>query len=205
MPEHWPTRASPRTHTVHGVSEVIGDAFPSSVRAAISEVVAELPPTRFEPAGRFAVFVEHEKLDIPERIYNPEISEDVTAQWSELNRAVYACLYTRHHDGHTRQRHLRSILSLSETWVAPFVIRLIGEYVIEILAEIQEGLSDLESQGARRTLYGTFVAANPDFMALTSARVISYWSCYYRFDYPRFADYPGSQLISLLRSASAEN
>ena len=187
------------------MSNVIYNAFPSSVRVAVSEVVAELPPAQFEPIGRFVVFVEHEKLGIPERIYNPEISEDATETWSQLNRSVYACLYTRHHDGHTRQRYLKSILSLSEPWVAPFVIRLIGEYVIEIVDDIREGLSDLESQEARRTQYATFVAANPSFMDLISARVVSYWNCYYRFDYPNFADYPGSQLISLLRSESAKS
>lgn len=184
------------------MSDVIRGAFPSSVACAISEVIAELPPTRLEPVGGFEVFVENENVKIPERIYNPEISEDVTTRWSQLNRNVYACLYTRHHDGHTRQRHVRSILSLPETWVAPFVIRLIGEYVVEILAEIQEGLSDLGSHDARRTQYATFVSGNPSFMDLISARVISYWNCYYRFDYPDPADYPGSQLISLLRSAS---
>jgi len=186
------------------VSDYIRDAFPSSVRAAISEVVAELPPARL-PGRRFEVLVENEKLYIPERIYNPEISKDVTAQWSGLNRAVYACLYTRHHDGHTRQRHLRSILSLSEGYVAPFVIRLVGEYVIEILVDIQEGLSDLESHESRRMQYATFVAANPSFMDLISARVVSYWNCYYRSDYLDLADYPGFQVISLLRSASAKN
>ena len=181
------------------------DALPSAVRAAVSKVVAELPPAQWEPAGRFAVVVEGEKLEIPERIYNPEISNDVTERWSRVERNVYACLYTRHHDGHTRQRHLRSILSLSETWVPPFVIRLIGEYVIEILADIRAGLSDLEAHGTpRRAQYATFVAATPNFMALMSARVISYWHSYDRFDYPSLADYPGSQRISMLRRAPAQ-
>ena len=105
----------------------------------------------------------------------------------------------------TRGNGAESISGLSDAWVPPFVIRLIGEYVIEILADIRAGLSDLEAHGtAHRTQYATFVAADPNFMALISARVISYWNCYYRFDYPSFADYPGFQLISILRRAPAQ-
>jgi hypothetical protein len=179
-------------------------AFPSSIWPSVLNVVAELPRTRrSEPSGRFTVSVEGEGVR-PERIYNAELPRDVTSRWERAERNVYACLYTRHHDGYTRQRHLRSIVNRSEPWVAPFVVRLIGEYVVEILHDIQTGLPDLETAGsAHRTQYATFAAANPGFMALTAARVTSYWDCYYRHDYPRLSDYPGFQLISSLRRIAA--
>ena len=121
-----------------------------------------------------------------------------------LERDVYACLYTRHHNGYVRQRHLRSIVGISHPWVVPFVVQLIGEYVLEIVADIREGLSDLDVPGSsQRAQYAVFVAANPGFLDLTSSRVVSYWNCYYRFEYPQLSEYPGFQLISSLRRAPA--
>src|SRR5262245_55902502 len=103
-------------------------AFPSSIRPAVAKVTAELPTPTLEPAGRFTVLVEGEPVTIPERIYFPELPPEITSRWGQVERNVYACLYSRHHDGYTRQRHLRILVKLSEPWVAPFVVRLIGEY-----------------------------------------------------------------------------
>lgn len=35
-------------------------------------------------------------------------------------------LYTRHHDGHVRQRHLARIIEVTDSWIVPFVVQLIG-------------------------------------------------------------------------------
>jgi hypothetical protein len=40
-------------------------------------------------------------------------------------------------------------------------------------------------------------------METTASRVVSYWNCYYRRAYPRFATYPGAVLIARLRAAAA--
>jgi hypothetical protein len=77
---------------------------------------------------------------------------------------------------------------------------------LEIVIDIQKGLTDLEVAGsAQRAQYGAFLAANPDFLDLTSQRVVSYWNCYYRYRYPKLSDYPGFALISSLRAAGAEH
>ena len=180
-------------------------AFPASLKVVVGEAVLLMPAGAYEPAGRFCVHVEGD-VEIPERIYNPEPEPDREKALAADCRQVLACLYTRHHDGHVRQRRLNEVIHLTEAWVAPFVIRLIGEYVVEILDDIRKGLSALEVAGSlHRAQYAAFGAANPEFLELTSQRVVSYWNCYYRSQYPRLSDYPGFQLMSSLKRAAAEH
>jgi hypothetical protein len=95
---------------------------------------------------------------------------------------ILRCLYTRHHDGFVRQRAVEGLLQAKQPWVVPFVVRLVGEYVLEIVETIAAGL-DLSDAGTRQ-LYGEFVATNPAFMMLTRQRATSYWSVYYRDRFP---------------------
>lgn len=163
-----------------------------------------MPVGALEPARSFAVRVEGEDVEIPYRIYNPEPPRRRTDALVGTRRDVLASLYTRHHDGHVRQRQLRRIVHLTHAWVAPFVVQLIGEYVVEILLDIQEALRELDVEDSpQRHQYGTFVADNPAFVDLTAQRVLSYWNCYYRYAYPEREDYPGFSLISSLRRAGA--
>jgi hypothetical protein len=101
---------------------------------------------------------------------------------------ILHCLYSRHGDGMVRQRHLEQIIPSGEPWVVPFVVQLVGEYVLEILQAIRNGVPDLATPGsAPRLLYGEFVARNPSFFARTERRVVSYWSCYHRHQYPAYS------------------
>jgi hypothetical protein len=187
------------------VSVALEAAFPRSLREAAQDAALVLPSPAHEPARPFTVNVQGEVLQIPERIYNPEPPSELVAGLAEAQAEVLGCLYTRHHDGFVRQRHLRRIIGLSHPWVAPFVVRLIGEYVVEILVEIREGLNELDVSGSRQRMqFGTFIAENPAFFNLTVDRVESYWNCYYRHRYPARSEYPGFLLLRSLRSAAAE-
>ena len=57
---------------------------------------------------------------------------------------------------------------------------------------------------AERRLYGEFITRNPAFFARTERRVVSYWSCYYRWKYPVFGAYPGGALMEAFRAAASE-
>jgi hypothetical protein len=81
------------------------------------------------------------------------------------------CLYTRHHDGYVRQRNLDQVVSAPEAWVVPYVVQLVGEYVVEIIEVIAAALPQLTVRGSpQRALYGRFAADNPAFIDLTAAR-----------------------------------
>ena len=74
---------------------------------------------------------------------------------------ILHCIYSRHHDGFVRQRHIEAVLDSTHPWVIPYVIQLIGEYVIEIVQAVQRSLGDLRTGDPRRAQYRHFVRSNP--------------------------------------------
>jgi len=125
-----------------------------------------------------------EEVLIPSRIYNPAPRR--LGLFRTTNGLISDCLYSRHCDGHIRQRRLVSLLRADEAWVVPFVIQLLGEYVVEILAALQASGDVL--RGAQ---YTEFSEQNPEFVARTKSRIVSYWDCYYRRQFPMISEYPG--------------
>lgn len=117
-----------------------------------------------------------------------------------MQKELVDCLLTRHHDGFVRQKHLERIIRSQNVWIPPFVLRLLGEYVIEIFEVIDRNLGNLNLSP-----YEQFLKANPEFMALTEQRVISYWNAGYGFPgsgkraFTR-GDYIGFRLIRFFKS-----
>jgi len=111
---------------------------------------------------------------------------------------VTAAIYSRHHDGHVRQRALRA-LDCNEPWTAPFVVHLLGEYVIEICADIENfAQRALHGRPAMQASLSAFLGQNSCFAELTRRRAISYWSCYHRALHPSRVTYPGLIALSML-------
>jgi hypothetical protein len=149
------------------------------VRDDAHTVVSGLPNARL--SGSFSVQVDGEPLTIPYRIYSPEPPAGDVSSLSSTQQTLLHCLYTRHHDGFVRQRHLERVLGSDRSWVVPYVVQLVGEYVVEILIAIAERLDVATPGTPERLRYGRFVAENRAFFELTASRVTSYWNCYYRY------------------------
>ncbi|WP_075025745.1 hypothetical protein [Streptomyces mirabilis] len=181
-------------------------AFPAELADDVRAVLAVTPAPRHWPVAPFSVVVQGQQLSIPGRLYNDEPPPELVASLSSRQRQVLHCLYSRHCDGRVRQLHLAQIVSSADPWVVPFVVQLVGEYVLEILVDICDELRDLGAAGdGLRLAYGEFIVANPAFFARTQRRVVSYWSCYYRTAFQSFRGYPGCTLLDLLRSAAADS
>ena len=208
----WPEVPKSKSVRVAPILEAI--PFRESQRADYLALLAVLPNAEFEGPSTFEVRVYDDVLAIPYRIYNAEVPKDVVASLSLTQQMMLHCLFTRHHDGFVRQRHLARLLGAQEPWVVPYVVALIGEYVVEIVHDIEQGLRDLENDDKRRRLYGRFAADNPRFLQLTRSRVASYWSEYHSFAYQnparkhlekadsQRAIYPGFPLMALLQCVS---
>lgn len=104
-------------------------------------------------------------------------------------RQMAQCILTRSTDGFERQTALKEVLPINEPWSIPFVIALIGEYVVEIIDDIYVAVPQFN-----RELVATFIGENPVFYKLTSDRVMSYWNCYYRWQFQR-NDYVGFKFL----------
>ncbi|OQQ20624.1 hypothetical protein B0675_24690 [Streptomyces sp. M41(2017)] len=186
-------------------SNPLTTAFPSELASDAEAVLAVMPASRLQPHASFSVVVADQHVYIPGRLYHDEPPTDAVASLSSRQRQLLHCLYSRHCDGVVRQRHLEKIVASTDPWVVPFVVQLVGEYVVEILVVICDELRDLATPGTRGHLaYGQFIVNNPAFFARTQRRVVSYWSCYYRGTYAIFRGYPGCTLLDLLRSAASD-
>ncbi|MGW7445451.1 hypothetical protein [Kitasatospora sp. NPDC054795] len=180
-------------------------AFPVALADDAEAVLALMPASRLRPAGPFPVVVEGEQVTVPGRLYHDEPSTGAVALLPPRQRQLLHCLYSRHHDGTVRQRHLAEIVGSTDPWVVPFVVQLVGEYVLEILVDIRDELRSLAVPGSPgRLAYGRFLVDNPAFFARTQRRVVSYWSCYHRSTHRDFRAYPGSTVLDLLRSAASD-
>lgn len=135
------------------------------------------------------VSISNEPVYIPCRIYSPE--PKMSSQISDLQRTIISCIYTRHHDGFVREKYLASLFGSSFSWVPPFVLQLVGEYVLEIVTLIHRHIDELDP-----LIYNCFAKENEDFIALTKARAISYWDCYYRWQNWKFRDYAPFQVMN---------
>ncbi|MFJ2307335.1 hypothetical protein [Streptomyces sp. NPDC087787] len=186
-------------------------AFAAELANDAEAVLAVMPGSRLQPHASFSVVVEGQQVSIPERLYNDEPPTDAVASLSPRQRQLLHCLYSRHCDGVVRlnlpldRGHLEKIVGSTDPWVVPFVVQLVGEYVLEILLVICDELRDLATPGTCGHLaYGQFIVDNAAFFARTQRRVVSYWSCYYRGAYASFRGYPGCTLLDLLRSAASD-
>ncbi|MFD7712168.1 hypothetical protein ACFV6E_07835 [Streptomyces sp. NPDC059785] len=180
-------------------------AFPAEFAGDTEAVLALMPASRLQPQASFTVTVEGRQVLIPGRLYNDEPPAEAVASLSSRQRQLLHCLYSRHCDGVVRQRHLLKVVASKDPWVVPFIVQLVGEYVLEILVVIRDELRDLAVPGTcGHRAYGRFLVDNPAFFARTQRRVVSYWNCYYRGVYADFRGYPGCTLLDLLRSAASD-
>lgn len=187
------------------VAHLLAAAFPPRLAGDVRRVLAVIPESVTAPMTPFEVEVQGETVAIPSRVYNEEPGAEHARALSETQQMVLHCLYSRHHDGRVRQRHLERIVASGEPWAVPFVVQSVGGHVLEIITSIAQGLPGLAEPGsAQRRLYGEFIARNPAFFARTERRVVSYWSCYHRREYGAFGTYPGCVLLEAMRAAVVE-
>jgi hypothetical protein len=143
--------------------------------------------------------VNGEPVSIPKRIYNPEPPARLAAELSRTEMLVLASIYTRHHDGFVRQRWLARLLAADQAWAAPFVVQLLGEYVIDICHDIEAfARTETTDPQALHHHLSTFLDDNRAFAALTRQRAISYWSRYYRSLHCSRDTYPALTALSML-------
>jgi hypothetical protein len=172
--------------------------FPARLRPAVRDVLALVATGEMHPPRcAFAVNVDHEALQIPYRLYyRPEVLRRQLSNSQGIDKLVFACLGTRHYDGYLRQECLIELLGSEDSWLTPYIVQLAGEYVVEIAADVADGivLRDPSSLAA-------FATENPGYLATLGRRMTSYWSCYHRQAYPNRDDYPGFKVLTFLQHA----
>ena len=106
-----------------------------------------------------------------------------------IQRAMFHCLHTRHHDGHVREQHFAALLAPDQpAFVAPFAAQLLGEYVLPIQEQVRTFFRH------NRAILAAFLAENPAYWRKQQNRIRSYWHCYHRYQYPDWPSYPINRL-----------
>jgi hypothetical protein len=112
---------------------MIESAFPSYLHkeaTKIADFLQQNDPKVFRTVGREDVSLNGEALELPQRVYFGEYNTQglTLAQEQMLN-----CLYLCHCNGHLREHYLRELLTVKEDFTLPFIAKLMGDYVIEIV------------------------------------------------------------------------
>lgn len=167
---------------------VTPEPFGSELSKDLRVVRDAMPATHLEPSGNtvahygpYSQLVKPSNVvSIPERIYAEPISESIYKSLSPTQRTMADCLYSRSNSGFTRQRHLKRIVTIEQPWVIPYVVLAIGDYVIEVVQEVANGLRSLdEIRSWQSRSYRLFADHNTDFIELVRQRATSYWNCYH--------------------------
>ena len=156
-------------------ASMLAEAFPRehlSVATSRAQSVARaLAPAQW--TERFTVRSEQQCVLIPARLRFA--SEKLPLTHGDAAFPFARALQTRSNDGFERQRAARDLMRNLKPWGAPFVVALIGEYIVEILDDIAAALTT----DCARTL-GNFIIDNEAYWQTTKQRVASYWNVYYR-------------------------
>jgi len=160
--------------------EIIQKAFPVEIRGEVNSLLTKFAiETEISTRGFETVAIGQEKFEIPQRIYyNPPYSL-ASSKYTRKEQEIINCIFSRHHNGYIRQKAIQNIICSKSSWTIPYIIRIIGEYVIEILDDIDNNFEKIDKSNLI-----SFVRQNPEFYNRTHSRVCSYWHCYFRRQFP---------------------
>ncbi len=191
--------------------EKIYRAFPQKLRNEVQAVISVLPlednillidgmkheMSTLVHADVQEVRLEGETLYIPTRVYfnEPNLLEENAL--NELQKAILHCLYLKHHDGYIRQKRLNSLPYKNHYFSIPYAFQLLGEYVEEILNDMDGFIDESNIHLFRR-----FLVENRAYSLLTKSRIVSYWNEYYRVGENRnLNDYIGRSIFNRLENS----
>lgn len=135
------------------------------------------------------------------RIYFQEPSPELENELTETQRQILNCIYTRHHNGHVREKRLKNLFGFDCEWILPYKLQLLGEYVFEIIVELDKHITDENIQQ-----YKLLTLDNRKYWEQTKSRITSYWSEYYRYpNNKKLMDYIGYKIMKRINIASVND
>lgn len=179
-------------------NNLLYEAIPQELKVDVQAVIKKtIRPKDGRTNNWFTVYYQDEQLQIPERIYTKMPSAKQIEALTDQQQVIFACLFSRHHDGFVREHYVQQLIAKSGKypWVISYIFRLTGEYVVEILHTINGKLHELDQQ-----VMIPFVRENHRFIQTTKSQIISYWNCNYRDEFPKFNDYIGAEIVSFLEA-----
>ncbi len=172
---------------------MIEKSFPSYLQkdaTKIADFLQQNDPKNLRTIGTETICLNGEFLELPQRVYFGEYN---TQSLTLVQEQMLNCLYLCHCNGHLREYYLRKVLEVKEDFALPFIAKLFGDYVIEIVKVLHSELPDVT-----RDRLKDFFNKNPRFKLRIESRIASYWDCFYRNIYPDFKKYVGYKLFQTI-------
>jgi hypothetical protein len=139
-----------------------------------------------------------EKIVLTDRIYFAEPNIELENNLTDQQRNILNCIYTRHINGYIRERRLKNLINIDLEWVLPFKLLLLGEFVIEILYELDNHITDNNIQ-----LYKRLTLDNNKLWKQTKSRMVSWWDADYRHpNCKTLKDYIGYKIVKRINKAN---
>ncbi len=171
--------------------------FPKDLHNDVATVMEVLRDRRdgsnFFYKGECIVHYKQEDLVIPSRFYAQKVSDDKIAKLSVIQKIILYCVFTRSYNGYIRQEYVEKLLQLEDipVWVYPYIVKLGGEYIIEILHSINENFELVDFDK-----FQEFIDENKGFVHLEYCHMVSYWDCNYRHNgFPKLKGFIGYELF----------
>jgi len=172
---------------------MIEKSFPSYLQkdaTKIADFLQQNAPKDFKMIGTEGIYLNGEFLELPQRVYFGEFN---TKSLTLVQEQMLNCLYLCHCNGHLREHYLRELLAVKEDFILPFIAKLFGDYVMEILEVLHHELPNDTRDKLR-----DFSRANPLYKRRIQSRIASYWDLFYRNAQSDFKKYIGYQLFQTI-------
>lgn len=140
------------------------------------------------------IFINKESIYLPSRIYTAENLKTSEINLTKKQQTILNCLYLTHNDGYLRQEKLKLLKDNFEDFVIPFKMKILGEYVMEILTDLEKHIDEKSIKD-----FVFFISQNPNYWKLTKNRIVSYWGEYYKRKC-KLEDYVGQNIMNLLET-----
>lgn len=118
---------------------------------------------------------------------------------NEIEEILTYCLYTRHHNGYVREKYLKKLLDEKllhdYAFINAFIIRLLGEYVLEIWTLIYDNKAVFNNISSYN-----FIKENPEILNKNIARAITYSTLYYSHVFKDYRQSPAYKSLHYLSS-----
>lgn len=127
-----------------------------------------------------------------DRIYFREPEKKLEDKLTTTQKLILTCIYTRHHNGYIREERLKKLNGSDDEWILPYKLQLLGEYVLEILVELDKQITDENIKQ-----FKLLTLNNRKYWERIESRMTSYWNAYHRFpNHIKLRDYIGKKLVT---------
>ncbi len=175
---------------------VLMNSFPSELQNDVEIVINFLNNEKLEIHSDLEkpIFINGETIIIPKRIYSNEPIKNYENELTATQNVILNCLYLTHNNGFLRQKRLEILKDNFEDFAIPYKMKVLSEYVIEIITEIESQINE-KSVGS----YLKFIRENPKYWNLTKSRITSYWGEYFKRNC-KLKDYVGYRIIKKIET-----